>query len=123
MKKRDIYLVLVLLIIAVLMFVFINMSHQTAGNRIRITIDGEVYGTYSLEDDQTIEIKEDLGINTVQIKDGRAKMIEADCPDGYCMDQNEISRENETIVCLPHKLVVEVILEDETGSEIDGISK
>lgn len=50
---------------SVLMFVFINMSHQTAGNRIRITIDGEVYGTYSLEDDQTIEIKEDLGINTV----------------------------------------------------------
>lgn len=106
------------------MFVFINMSHQTAGNRIRITIDGEVYGTYSLEDDQTIEIKEDLGINTVQIKDGKAKMIEADCPDGYWHGSKMKSVEKMRQSFVYHiKLVVEVILEDETGSEIDGISK
>lgn len=123
MKKKDIYLVLVLGIAAILMFVFINISHQTAGNNIKITIDGKVYGTYSLQEDQVIEVKEDLGINRVQIKNGKAKMIEADCPDGYCMDQNEISKENETIVCLPHKLVVEVILENRIDNEIDGISK
>lgn len=123
MKKKDIYLVLVLAIAAILMFVFINISHQTAGNNIKITIDGKVYGTYSLQEDQVIEVKEDLGINRVQIKNGKAKMIEADCPDGYCMDQNEISKENETIVCLPHKLVVEVILENRIDNEIDGISK
>ena len=123
MKKKDIYLVLVLAIAAISMFVFINISHQTAGNNIKITIDGKVYGTYSLQEDQVIEVKEDLGINRVQIKNGKAKMIEADCPDGYCMDQNEISKENETIVCLPHKLVVEVILENRIDNEIDGISK
>ena len=35
-------------------------------------------------------------------------MTEADCPDGYCKRQGEISTEKETIVCLPHKLVVEI---------------
>ena len=99
------------------MFVFINMSHQTAGNRIRITIDGEVYGTYSLEDDQTIEIKEDLGINTVQIKDGRAKMIEADCPDKTCVNMGILKSAFTPIVCLPNHLVIQYVNDDK---EIDA---
>lgn len=35
-------------------------------------------------------------------------MIEADCPDHYCVDHAAIDKVNETIVCLPHRVVLEI---------------
>ena len=35
-------------------------------------------------------------------------MAEADCADRYCMAYKPISKSGETIICLPHRLVVEV---------------
>ena len=42
-------------------------------------------------------------------EDGKAYMEEANCPDGYCEEQGKISGHTQTIVCLPHKLVVEIL--------------
>ena len=46
--------------------------------------------------------------NILVIKDGRADMTDADCPDRICVNHRPVSQEGETIVCLPHKVVVEV---------------
>lgn len=79
-----------------------------AGGEIEVTIDGELYGTYLLNEDQEIEIQTGGDRNVIRIQDGVAFMEEANCPDGYCMEQGKVSRQRQTIVCLPHKLVVEV---------------
>lgn len=42
------------------------------------------------------------------IRDGKADMKEADCPDKLCVHQKAISAENESIVCLPNRVVVTV---------------
>ena len=47
--------------------------------------------------------------NILIIEDGAAWLEDADCPDKLCMHQGAIFRDRQTIVCLPHKLVVEVI--------------
>ena len=80
-------------------------------------MNGEIYGTYPLEKDQTIEVTEGEFHNVIRIEDGQAYMEEADCPDGYCMEQGGISGQKQTIVCLPHKLVVEVIRQNDTDSK------
>ena len=38
----------------------------------------------------------------------KAKMLTADCPDQLCVHQQAISKKNQTIVCLPNKVVAEV---------------
>lgn len=123
MKKRDWYLIAGLLLIAGFMALVIQFKGQREGNEILITVDGERYGTYSLVKDQEILITGKAGSNLVHIKNGEAWMEEADCPDGYCMRQGKISRANETIVCLPHKLVVEVIAGEKTDNTADVIAK
>ena len=55
-----------------------------------IKVDGEVYGRYSLDEDQVVEIEEGDFYNRVRIEDGKAYMEEADCPDGYCEEQGKI---------------------------------
>ena len=86
-----------------------------------MTVDGELYGTYSLEQDQEIEVDTAAGHNKIVISGGEAHMEEADCPDGYCIKQGSINKANQTIVCLPHKLVVEVIQSDDDQSVADII--
>ena len=76
------------------------------------------YGIYELNEDQIIPITIDGGVaNTVVIQDGKASMQSATCPDGLCKKQGQISRQKQTIVCLPHKVVVEVI----SGKETEGL--
>lgn len=73
---------------------------------------------------QEIEIKTDKGKNIVWIHDNCVEMKEADCPDKYCVKQGKITKTRQNIVCLPHKVVVEIAVSDNTkGNEADVIVK
>lgn len=124
--KRDILLMAGLLAFAGLSYLFLAKSGEQAGNRIVITVDGKKYGAYALDLDREIEIKGGIGKNIVVIEQGQAYMKEADCPDQYCVRQGKISGGNESLVCLPHKLVVEVETSGDDGAaaeEIDSIAR
>lgn len=116
MKKKDIILGIGIITVALLMLLLMQINRGEEGDRIQVTLDGKVYGTYSLEKDQVIEIEEGSLYNKIRVEDGKAYMEEANCPDGYCEEQGKISRHTQTIVCLPHKLVVEV-LESDNGKK------
>lgn len=106
MKKNDILLAVTILILAILGLVFYrNLEEQTAGT-ITVTVNGKVFGTFSLEQDQEILIGK---TNQLVIEDGKADMIEADCPDQICVNHKAISKNKESIVCLPNKVIVEVV--------------
>lgn len=119
MKKRDIILVVSLLVVAGIVFLVFNINIKT-GKTVVITENGSTYGTYSLSENKVIDINTDLGHNEVLIKDGKVHMEEADCPDKYCVDKGNISKTNESLICLPHKLVVE-ITNDEVKSDNDDL--
>lgn len=120
MKKNDIFLIVAVLVGALLLFLVMNLAGKQTGNEIRIIVDGKEYGTYSLAEDRIIEVNENGNYNRIQIKDGKAFMEEADCPDGYCKRQGKISGHTQTIVCLPHKLVVEVIRDEADEGTADA---
>lgn len=117
LNKKDIIFAAGIMLAALLMLICMNFGKQKAGTFIRITVDGKEYGVYSLDKDKVIDIDGELGHNQVVIQDGEAYMNEADCPDHYCMEYKAISQKNETIICLPHKMVVEVIADNSEGKE------
>ena len=119
MKKRDILLAGGIVLVALVMLLVMHVTGETKGDQVQITVNGEIYGTYPLEKDQTIEVTEGEFHNVIRIEDGQAYMEEADCPDGYCKRQGTISQVNETIVCLPHKLVAEVESDGSTTDDAD----
>ena len=47
-------------------------------------------------------------------------MTSADCPDHLCVKQKAISKEGESIICLPNKVIVEV--DSAVNSEIDAVT-
>ena len=117
MKKKDVILIAVLLIAAIAAHFGIRAFFSNAGGQVVITSEGSEIGTYALDVDNVIEIRTDSGYNKVVISGGQVDVTEADCPDKICADHAPIHYNHETIVCLPHKLVVEVIGGE--NSEID----
>ena len=82
------------------------------GSTVQVEVNGTIIGTYPLSVDREVEIiTGDSGeeLNLLVIKDGKASVTTATCPDGICAAHKPISREGESIVCLPHKVVVTVV--------------
>lgn len=75
---------------------------------LEITVDGEVYGRYPLNQEQEINVVTAYGKNTVVIEDDTAYVTEADCPDKICVEMQKISHDGEMICCLPHRLILTV---------------
>ncbi|MEI3266791.1 MAG: NusG domain II-containing protein [Frisingicoccus sp.] len=108
MKKGDILLICAVLILAAAGLVFMNLGGRKSGGTLTVTVGGEVYADYALSEDQEVSLDIDGWHNRFQIKDGKVSMLEADCPDQYCVEHAAIDKVNETIVCLPHKVVLEI---------------
>lgn len=92
---------------------------------VRVTVDGEEYGTWSLAQERVIDIDTDYGTNRIYIKDEAVYMEDADCPDRVCVRQGKIHTADAMIVCLPHRLTVQITGEkhgDQSTDQVDGLS-
>ena len=121
--RNDIILVLVILALALGVYSLFRLCAKE-GSVANITLDGEIYASLPLSEDTVLEIKSgDNGkyINTVTVKDGKVFVSYANCPDGICKEHRPIKNVGETIVCLPHKIVVTIAGEGSDGG-VDVVS-
>lgn len=118
LKKNDIVLIIIIITVAALAFILHNVIGVKGASCVTVKVAGEIQGVYSLAEDQEIEINN--GSNILVIKNGKADMIEADCPDKLCVNQKAISKNNENIICLPNKVIVEV--DSSENSEFDAVT-
>ena len=103
-------LVLVLALVGAAFFFF-----RGEGDVVRVTVDGELYGSYPLSEDVRVEIvtgEDGEAYNVLVIRDGVAYVESASCPDGICADHKPIRRDGESIVCLPNRVVITVDTSD-----------
>ncbi len=103
----DIILVGVLLIIGLSVFLIWYLG-GTKGSTAVVTVDGKRVGEYPLSVDGVYYLNN--GTNVLCIEEGKAYIKEANCP-GYqdCVETGKIFMVGQTIVCLPNKLVVEIV--------------
>ena len=94
--KKDVIFIGALLGICLIVLGVWYFAGGKQGASVVVTREGEVYGTYSLSQPQTVKIKNSKGktTNVLVIRDGKADMKEADCPDKLCVHQKAISAEN-----------------------------
>ena len=121
MKRNDIKLLIIVLALAIMAIIFMLFIRKE-GDKVIVTIDGEVVKTFDLHTDKTYNIEgEDGKFNLLVIKDGKAHIEDASCPDKVCVNHGDVKYNNETIVCLPNKVVVEI--QSNTESGLDSIVK
>ncbi len=67
--------------------------------------EGTLLKTVKLQVDQTFLVESSHGTNTVAVQNGKISVIQASCPDHYCMKRGECDR-GADIICLPNQLVI-----------------
>lgn len=122
MKKRksDFVLIIAIVLVAALLWVVLRFTSRE-GSYVKVTIDGQIYGEYPLNDELEIRIGDDGSYNLLIIQNGEAYVSEASCPDKLCVHQGRIHYNGQSIVCLPNKVVVEVIGGEQ--SEYDAVAR
>lgn len=124
-KKGDIFVAILLLLISFSLVIFINRPRENSGDLYAsIQLDGKEIETVELSKEnsgETIRIDSAYGYNILEVGDGRIRAIESDCDEKIHIKQGWISNPGQTLICLPHRLVVEVNAEDEQ-TKIDHIN-
>lgn len=106
-KKRDIVLAAVLLILGIVGVLIVKYGLKT-GSTADVYIDDKLVQTLDMSVDDEYTFQTDKGSNTVEVRNGAVSMKSADCPDKVCVRMGTKNRNGETITCLPHKMVIEV---------------
>ena len=122
-KKNDILLVAVILVLALVAYFGMSIFQEanTHNAEAVVLIDGEEYGRFPLANDLTKRIElEDGSYNVLVIADGKADITEASCPDGICVSHRAVNKQNQSITCLPNKLVVEI--RNGESSDVDAFA-
>lgn len=127
LRRGDILLFIFFLAAAGLIALLPLLRSDSTARKVRITCRGREYGVYSLDEDQEIVISQDEHTNIVVIHDGKVRMASSDCRNQVCVDTGTVSRTGETIVCLPNRVVVEIMGDGKGGeddeSAIDAVVK
>jgi hypothetical protein len=68
--------------------------------------DGKLFQRLKLDKDQEVVLFN--GKMLLELKDGRLRVKESDCPRRICLHTGWIQHPGETIVCVPNKMVIEI---------------
>lgn len=118
LKKADIFLFAALVLMGILLSAW-SFASGVSGQKAVVTVDGKLYGSYSLAEDQTIEIKQKNHLNKITIKDGSVQMSYSDCRNQICVSDGSISSTNQSLVCLPNRVMIAITSGEE---EFDAVA-
>ena len=121
-KRKNVLLfgsVMILLCIAFLIQACI-LPRRAA--RIEIVQNGTVSAVFSMDETETLRVEgADGNYNIVHIEQGTVWVSDADCGNHDCIRQGKISKVGQSIICLPHQMIIRIVGEGET--EYDAVSQ
>lgn len=110
MKKKDMIIIACALLCALALYLVSQLSLGAEASSVVVTVDGRETLRRPLAMENRYEIEqEDGSLNVIRVEDGAVFMEEANCRDGLCIRQGKMKNAAKTIVCLPHKLVVQLV--------------
>lgn len=116
-KTGAIVLICMVAAIAVI-YVVMNYVNVKIPDKVIVTVDGEVKFTENINENKVLKVEGyQGGYNMVKIENGKVNVYEADCSNQVCVNTDTITKSGETIVCLPHRVVVEI---SGSSSEVDA---
>lgn len=110
MKPVDFILIILLMIASFSPFLLLKETQQP-GQIAQLRVNSKVVKNFDLKKNQTYTYHDaaDDDINKIEIRDGQIAIVYANCGDQICVRKGYIGKTGQTIVCLPHRLVIEIM--------------
>lgn len=97
----------ILLLAAVVVLPALSLSAARGGaRRVRISVAGRPATTWPLDTNRMLDLGNGM---TVEIRGGRVRVSESDCPRGLCRQAGWVATPGRTIACLPNRTIIEVV--------------
>ena len=109
MKKFDIIIIIAILAVGLGLYFSGVFTPDDEGKYAGVITDDTEYARLPLDEDTQIRVETEYGYNDIVIEDGYADCVDADCRDGVCVDHKPVNMKGETIVCLPHKVIIKIV--------------
>ena len=109
MKKHFVLIIICAAVFIAAAVSSVVMLNVPAGDIVKIKSNGELLYTIdpSNSPDRTIIVEYNGKENTLEIKDHKIRVLEADCPDKVCVNTGWLDSPAIPIICLPNKLIIE----------------
>jgi len=113
----------VLALLAISLIGIAALRQLAAGAWLIAEQEGEVVYRAPLSEDRRIVLPGPLGDTVVEIKNGRACVVDSPCPQKVCIGMGEVAKSGEIVACVPNRLIFTIVgLERQEGSH-DLISR
>ena len=123
-RKKDIIIYIIVLLLAGAAYIIpaAVLHGRPAASAVRVSVDGVTYAEYPLD----VPLKKTIpgyggGELALTIAEGKASVESSSCPDKICVRHSAVSYSGECIICMPNRIVIEVIPDEETPG-IDAVS-
>lgn len=115
--KGDYIIIVSVIGLAFVLFYFTLGSFSGDGDIVEIYLNNEIIHSLPINKEETILI-EDKFKNTIVIKNNSVSVIHSTCPDGVCENFGSINGANESIICMPNRLIVKIVGNSEEDIDI-----
>ena len=124
MNKNDYFLIIACAVLAGVLFLIFEKCRDDNGKYVVVRDDGEIVLELCLETETEYRYKNSYGFNTIVIKNNCVYVESSDCHNEECIRQGKISKTGESIVCLPHKVVISIGAGNikTENDELDGVA-
>lgn len=121
MRKKEILWTAAAILLAGGLLLIQILRSLSAEGAVAVVYEGkEKTAVYPLSADCEVMLEaRGGGRNLLMIRDGEAWIEEADCPDRLCVKQGHISKNGQSLICLPHRLTV--MIEGAEAAELDAV--
>jgi len=120
--KRDIILIITLLVIALTSFAAINLwGKEQQVTTAEISLNGELIQQIDLQ--SLTELKEfsvqgPLGSSVIQVRHGEARILSSPCPDKICVKMGWVKLPGQSAICMPNRILVHIVSEKDNLDSI-----
>lgn len=113
MRRGDVILIATLLAIVLAWLPIRAVLGRQRGETAVISLNGQTIREIKLDQLKeplqfTVTTADGRGYNIVRAEPGRIRVVEANCPEQIDVHQGWISRPGQSIICLPHRLVIRI---------------
>jgi len=111
-------LLIISVVIIGLMSFFLISQLKSAGEFVVVSVDGNEQFHGALSTNDTIIVHGPVGRSVIEIHEGKVRMLHSDCPTKVCVRTGSVHRQGEVIVCVPNKVLVQIMGKKKTNFDV-----
>ena len=100
---------------------FALAAFRSVGQTVVVEQDGSVVARRPMAVEDTLRVAGPLGVTTIEIAKGRARVLDSPCPHRLCVKAGAIGKAGELVVCVPNRVVVRV--EGASRKGVDAVTR